>query len=281
MKKIFARIGMELEITDKEYQELMEKAGTYSDGSYELRHNEFELDYDMAERFINFGSLANDSYVPEDYVDTREDVRDKEVYRVFVDMDGVLNKWEYVGYDTLYEKGFFRSREPNENVIKNVKELIKHPCFDVYVLSACLMDSPYAMQEKREWLEEYLPELHEDKYIFTPCGVNKVDYIPGGVKSTDILLDDYSKNLFDWDRASGIGIKVLNGVNNSKGTWKDYSSEFKHPTVVTPEDWHIGAACELARYVTINSEKDTLPEIKSTGKDTSFHIYEAELNLEH
>ena len=38
-----------------------------------------------------------------------------------------------------------------------------------------------------------------------------------------ILIDDFSKNLHRWEAAGGTGIKILNGINATKGTWTGYS----------------------------------------------------------
>lgn len=143
--------------------------------------------------------------------------------RVFIDMDGTLNKWEYVGYDTLFEKGFFKSRVPQEEVINAVRLLNEDPRFDVFVLTACLYENPYAYKEKNEWLSEHLPFIKKDHRLFTACGESekKADYIAGGIRSADILVDDYSKNLHGWEEAGGTGIKLLNGINGKNGSWRD------------------------------------------------------------
>ena len=80
-------------------------------------------------------------------------------------------------------------------------------------------DFPFAKDEKNYWLDKYLPEIDQAHRIFTVVGRKKTDYIPGGVQPTDILLDDYNKNLEAWEAAGGIGIKLLNGLNTRK-TWK-------------------------------------------------------------
>ena len=41
----------------------------------------------------------------------------------------------------------------------------------------------------------------------------------GGIVRRDFLLDDYTKNLLDFNVAGGVGIKLLNNVNESKGSW--------------------------------------------------------------
>lgn len=61
MKKIFARIGMELEVSDEEWEQLLEEAGGKEHGE----SNEFDINADFAKRFIKDGHLSDNSYIPE------------------------------------------------------------------------------------------------------------------------------------------------------------------------------------------------------------------------
>lgn len=62
MKKIFARIGMTLEISDEEYKEILEKSGVNPAGG----NKEFDINETFAARFVKDGVLDKDSYIPED-----------------------------------------------------------------------------------------------------------------------------------------------------------------------------------------------------------------------
>ena len=44
--------------------------------------------------------------------------------------------------------------------------------------------------------------------------------VPNGVSKFDYLIDDYTKNLFDWNDAGGVAIKFLNGINNNSKQWQ-------------------------------------------------------------
>lgn len=69
--------------------------------------------------------------------------------RLFVDMDGTLAEFKTVDtLETLYEKDYFINLKPNENVLGAIKQLIAENDFDVYILSAYLTDSRYALEEK-------------------------------------------------------------------------------------------------------------------------------------
>lgn len=180
-------------------------------------------------RFSKKAIMDTHYYVEDDETYATSEIRtmykeDFEQYlqkiRIFVDMDGVLAKFQYVDtLETLYEEGYFRNLPPQENVVEAIRLLTKRKDADVYILSAVLSDSSYALKEKNEWLDEYLPEIDERHRIFPPCGKDKKRYIPCGATESDCLLDDYTYNLTDWEPPAH-GIKLLNGINHTKGTWQ-------------------------------------------------------------
>lgn len=139
--------------------------------------------------------------------------------KFYFDMDGVLAEWQtnIPSFEALYEKGYFLSLSPMKNIVCLMKDLMERGC-EVYVLTSYLTDSKYAKDEKRLWLKNYIPELPEDRIIYVHYGDHKSDYVD--VSKDSVLFDDYTVNLMDWMKSGGVAIKVLNGVNNSKGTWK-------------------------------------------------------------
>ncbi len=140
--------------------------------------------------------------------------------RLFVDMDGTLAVFKPVDeMETLYEEGYFKTLEPQRNVVEAVRQIIKnHPEIEVNILSAYLTDSSYALKEKNEWLDRYLPEIDREHRIFMPCGTDKKEAIKDGIRSNDFLLDDYTKNLNEWQPPAR-GIKLLNSINHTRGSW--------------------------------------------------------------
>ena len=148
--------------------------------------------------------------------------------RLFVDMDGTLAEFKPVDtLEVLYEKDYFLNLKPNENVLGAVRQLIARNDIDVYILSAYLSDSHYALDEKNAWLDKYLPELPQEKRLFVPCGTDKSVVVPGRIKHDDYLLDDYTKNLSEWEPPAR-GIKLINGINHTNGTWQGDKIQFTH-----------------------------------------------------
>ena len=194
---------------------------------YQLSQTTSTICYDNSITY----SLANVKYISENFqnifekekstnekTERNDNVTEKK--RLFVDMDGTLAEFKVVDtLERLYEPHYFERLKPNESVVEAVNDINRnHPEIEVYILSAVLTDSKYALYEKKNWIKEYLPEIPEDRYIFLPCGSDKKDFIPDGIRSDDFLLDDYSLNLNSWEPPAR-GIKLLNGINGNNGTW--------------------------------------------------------------
>ncbi|MEE0930531.1 MAG: hypothetical protein UIM53_05980 [Acutalibacteraceae bacterium] len=137
--------------------------------------------------------------------------------RYFIDIDGTLAVYISKNYPWWEIDGIFRVLKPQEQVLQAVRDLI-HNQEEVYILTAYHRETPQVKDDKIFWLRKHLPEVSLDHQIYTFCGEDKTLYISEGVKPTDILLDDFNKNLEKWREAGGIGIKLLNGLN-SKHSW--------------------------------------------------------------
>lgn len=161
--------------------------------------------------------------------------------RLFVDMDGTLAEFHPVDtMETLYEQGYFAQLAPHENVVNGIKTFMKeNPETEVFILSSVLTDSPYAQTEKNEWLDRYLSEIGMENRIFVPCGSAKNEFVPGGVRENDALLDDYSKNLHEW---SGKTLKLMNGINGTKGSFQGEKISAEMPVAEFAE--RLASFCE-------------------------------------
>lgn len=137
--------------------------------------------------------------------------------KIYFDMDGTLAVFNKdASLEDLHRNGYFKDLKPMENMVSAVKAMIKQG-YNVYILSSVL-NNDYSIPDKTSWLKEYLPELSEEKIIFVPYGASKSEYL-AEKSSSDILVDDFSKNLHEWH---GVGIKVLNGINWNNKTWHGY-----------------------------------------------------------
>lgn len=139
--------------------------------------------------------------------------------RVFFDLDGTLAEWHSISsYKELLKKGYFINLAPYNNVVQAAAILSGIKGVDVYILSA-VPQSEYAIEEKKAWVRKNLPNIEENHMIFSKEGRDKRDFIPGGFRPTDVLIDDYSANLHAWAKTC-CGIKLLNGINHTKKTWQ-------------------------------------------------------------
>ena len=150
--------------------------------------------------------------------------------RYFVDMDGVLAKYEFnlPSYDTLYEEGYFLNRPPQENIVDAVRLMISYN-YEVFILSAVLNDSEFALFEKHDWLDRYLPEVNCKHRIFTICGEDKISGVPHFDPNYDVLVDDFSGNTKLWKESGGTYVKV------SRDTEDAIYECGKHRNVISPQ----------------------------------------------
>lgn len=151
-------------------------------------------------------------------------------YKLFVDMDGTIATWKSAcSLEEILQKDYFRDLPPYQEVVDAIRLIINCvPEIEVFSLSAYMPENEYAVDEKNEWLDEYLPEIKKSNRIFVPCSRSKTDAIEEkflciGLNPSFVLLDDYSVNLNEWDNAHGLGIKLRNGINGNNGTWKGHS----------------------------------------------------------
>lgn len=150
-------------------------------------------------------------------------IRNKVV--LFVDLDGTLAHWiPSTTPEELITPGYFRALPAYSKMVENVRYLISVG-YPVFTLSAYMPTLGDPVDEKNRWIDQYLPEIGKDHRLFCRCDQSKwqVAHTAAGDNKTFILLDDYSKNLHTWVEDSdgkGIGIKIMNGINGTQGTWQ-------------------------------------------------------------
>lgn len=145
-------------------------------------------------------------------------VKERELMRKnYFDMDGVLADFD--GQPNalerfINERGFFTQLKPT-CLCKELEEIIKATSpNDYYILSS----SPNKKGdiEKMIWIYENIPSFKPENVIFVRGGDKKKEY----AKPNDVLVDDYSENLIQWEQAGGVAIKCLNGRNGKGKKWK-------------------------------------------------------------
>lgn len=163
--------------------------------------------------------------------------------KLFVDMDGTLYKWDehLDDKEKLYKKGYFITCRPHLKMIEGIKTFIKNnPDVEVFILSAYFDDSLYARREKDMSLDYFLPEIKRENRIYVPYGTIKAEFAAmhqkvGKIDDTCFLLDDYSKNLHEWEAYGGIGIKCKTKINGTKGTWHGPQIYYKEDDITIAE----------------------------------------------
>ncbi len=196
---------------------------------------------------------------------------------LYIDMDGTLARFhdaDKMFIEAMWTPGFYVNLKPFENLVDAIK-LFKerNPDTDVYVLSAVLdTDPPFIVGEKNEWFDKYLPEISRDHRIYTRAGEDKSDYIDMAVKEC-FLLDDFNKNLYEFENAGGNGIKFHNDINHrglgefggSKGNLWEGSIVHYYDTPERIcgdlEDIVFGLEKEKERVVNHNDKDDREPDL--------------------
>lgn len=144
----------------------------------------------------------------------------KKTIRYFVDMDGTIARFyeDEACLEKMFERGYFENLRSYEKLVADIRKLIK--CGkNVYILSACV-NTPYCKEEKIKWLTKYLPEIPAENILLIDANENKTEIVKkkGFENDINVLLDDYGKNLREWEDGLpfGLAIKVINEINNRK-----------------------------------------------------------------
>lgn len=132
--------------------------------------------------------------------------------RIFIDMDGTVAEIKpFISLDQFYQENYYLDLYPQQKLINALKTLGKK--HELFILSK-VVDSPYCIEEKNQWLDTYMPFVTENHRIFVEYNDSKINHIPSGIQSDDVLIDDYNGNLKEWKNAGGIAVKFINGRNS-------------------------------------------------------------------
>lgn len=141
--------------------------------------------------------------------------------KIFLDLDGTLARFNVRNALNRFEteKGFFAKLLAYKG-IELINEMAK--AGNVYIISASLNEQ--ADNDKMIWIEKYLNNVPIENRLICRCGENKAEYLKNKglqIDKNSYLLDDYTKNLVEWESAGGVGIKRLTKVaDNSTGKWQ-------------------------------------------------------------
>ena len=146
----------------------------------------------------------------------------------YFDMDGVLAVYDreaYKGSDPIWlrkNEHYFRSCNPDKKILALADRLYRHCQFsgdNLYILTSLPINGAIfneQFHDKIQWLHKWTPYIDiENILISVTSKRDAVEYINNHqLTKNDILVDDYNKNLIDWDAAGGTAVKYCNGINS-------------------------------------------------------------------
>ena len=142
--------------------------------------------------------------------------------RLFLDLDGTLAKSNVRNALERFDKerGFFSKLNAYVGIAV-INELAKQG--NLFIISAS--PNEQADKDKMIWISKYLPNINVENITICRLGQNKAQIIQDKYNITIneqcYLLDDYTKNLNEWESFGGKGIKRLTTVSdNSTKKWK-------------------------------------------------------------
>lgn len=154
-----------------------------------------------------------------------KDLKDLKGKKWVLDMDDTLaqfNEEKNALQRFSSEKSFFSNLKPSK-LLLHLQIAIITKVIDlnnIYIVSAS--PNEQADKDKAEWLSKYLTTLPKENITFTRLGQDKAIHFMNKYHldnkdlSNYILIDDYTKNLIDWQNKGGKVLKYINEYNNTK-----------------------------------------------------------------
>ena len=146
----------------------------------------------------------------------------------YFDMDGVVAEYKkeaYTGEDPVWlrkNQHYFRDLNPDRKMLEVIDRMHQRSRYTgdrIYLLTSIPMNGAIFNEhfhDKISWARTWLPYLDIDAILISVTSKrDAVEYIQNHqLSSNDILIDDYNKNLVDWQKHGGISVKYCNGQNN-------------------------------------------------------------------
>lgn len=159
----------------------------------------------------------------------------KRNFNLFFDMDDTIvdfgcDRHKDDVMQVIKERGFYLNLSPLP-FLEEINKIAAIFPDNIYIVSACTTTS-YCKEEKIEWLKKYLPEAKKENVIFTKYGECKPEKVKEKLQRDlniyDILIDDYSLNIKEWESYGGTAVKYKNRFNTAdphkyKYIIRDYS----------------------------------------------------------
>ena len=172
---------------------------------------------------------------------------------IYVDMDGVLadffGEWarlmkvdHFTKIDKEHEIGDalqrirdtddFWLRLPMLPQARELLNLIKNVKGEYNICSTPLQDDPNSEKHKRTWIEKNLSSFPPKNIYITS---DKPQYATNADGTPNILIDDFGKNVSQWEAAGGIGFKYKD--HKFERTAKELQQHMKEPVKENIVEW--------------------------------------------
>ena len=144
---------------------------------------------------------------------------------LFFDCDGTLFPWKRLPEEDrwrLYTQEYYESLAAYPQMKTLVRDLAERA--PLYICSVCLGKDARKGKDRALDLQYGKHCFPRSRRFYVPEGMSKAEYamkrLGRNLDRNDLLLDDHSANLIDWEAHGGTSVKVLNGFNGSGRTWK-------------------------------------------------------------
>ena len=159
-----------------------------------------------------------------------------EIRTLSVDLDGTIARF-YDDEDYLIkmnEPKHFLKLRAYDHLVSAIRMILEQTDIKVIFNTAYPVLNPGAKEDKKKWLKKLFPGMHYG-LILLPAPADKAaafeEYMGRKLTKTDFLLDDYSKNLKDWEKAGGSGIKCVIEIQDATD-----SSSYEGPRINPNDD---------------------------------------------